>query len=130
VVFQPHRYTRTRDQMGAFAQAFHGADSLVLMDIYPAGETPIPNVDSAALLARIKACGHRDARHEPDQKAVLKHLAATTHPGDVVLTMGAGDVWKVGAAFLLDGAGAAAGQASGEGAPATAGRIQGEGAHP
>jgi UDP-N-acetylmuramate--alanine ligase len=136
VVFQPHRYSRTRDQMSAFAQAFHGADSLVLMDIYPAGEAPIPTIDSAALLARIKACGHRDARHEPDARAVLKYLAATTRAGDVVLTMGAGDVWKVGEAFLLDGAGAAeaapatAGQAPGEGAPATAGHGAGEGAHP
>jgi len=119
VVFQPHRYSRTRDQMGAFAQAFHGADALVLMDIYAAGEAPIPNIDAAALLGRIKACGHRDARHEPDRAAVLRHLAATIQPGDVILTLGAGDVWRVGEAFLAGDTGADA--------PAAAGRAVGEG---
>jgi UDP-N-acetylmuramate--alanine ligase len=121
VVFQPHRYSRTRDQMATFAQAFHGADALVLMDIYAAGEAPIPGIDAAALLAQVKACGHRDARHEPDRAAVLAHLSATVRPGDVILTLGAGDVWRVGEAYLLDGTDAA------EAAPATAGRARGEG---
>ncbi len=126
VVFQPHRYTRTRDQMGAFAQAFHGADSLVLMDIYAAGETPIANIDAATLLGRIKACGHRDARHEGTRAAVLKHLAATLEPGDVLLTLGAGDVWKVGEAYLSDGA-VADGTVAADAAPAAAGGASGEG---
>jgi UDP-N-acetylmuramate--alanine ligase len=100
VVFQPHRYTRTRDQMDSFAQAFHGADALVLMDIYAAGEAPIPGISSEALLAAVKACGHRDARHVSGHEAVVAHLNRSTAPGDVVLTMGAGDVWKVGEAFI------------------------------
>jgi UDP-N-acetylmuramate--alanine ligase len=100
VVFQPHRYSRTRDQMGAFAQAFHGADAVVLMDIYPAGEAPIAGVSSEALLTAVKGCGHRDARHIATAEAVVDHLSATAKPGDVVLTLGAGDVWKVGEAFI------------------------------
>jgi len=100
VVFQPHRYSRTRDQMEGFAQAFHGADALVLMDIYGAGEAPIPGVTSDALLAAVRGHGHRDARHVAGHEAVVAHLNASTAPGDVVLTMGAGDVWKVGEAFV------------------------------
>jgi UDP-N-acetylmuramate--alanine ligase len=100
VVFQPHRYTRTRDQMDAFAQAFHGADALVLMDVYSAGEAPIEGVDSEALLAKVKACGHRDAVRVGGVEDAVRHLNAATAPGDVVLTLGAGDVWKVGETFL------------------------------
>jgi UDP-N-acetylmuramate--alanine ligase len=100
VVFQPHRFTRTRDQMDAFAKSFHAADQLVLMEVYSAGEAPIPGVDSEALLAKVKACGHRDALKVASQEEAVRHLNASTAPGDVVLTLGAGDVWKVGETYL------------------------------
>ena len=100
VIFQPHRYTRTRDQQSGFAQAFHSADSLLLMDIYAAGETPIEGISSAALLEQIQGYGHRDARLLPGPDDVLAYLKETAAPGDVILTLGAGDVWKLGEAFL------------------------------
>ncbi len=100
VVFQPHRYTRTRDQMDGFAQAFHAADTLLLMDIYAAGEPPIDGVSSAVLLEQIKGFGHRDARLMPTHMDVLTALRAETVEGDVILTLGAGDVWRVGTDFL------------------------------
>ncbi|MBI5137552.1 MAG: UDP-N-acetylmuramate--L-alanine ligase [Nitrospirae bacterium] len=100
VVFQPHRYTRTRDQMEGFARAFHAADTLLLMDIYAAGEAAIPGISSPALLERVKDFGHRDARHLARHDDVLATLAAETAPGDVILTLGAGDVWRVGTEFL------------------------------
>jgi len=100
VVFQPHRYTRTRDQLDGFAQAFHAADTLLLMDVYAAGEDPIDGADSTALLERIKGFGHRDARLLGDHQGVLMQLNQETQPSDVILTLGAGDVWRVGEQFL------------------------------
>jgi UDP-N-acetylmuramate--alanine ligase len=100
VVFQPHRYTRTRDQIDGFARAFHAAGTLLLMDVYAAGEAPIEGADSPALLERIKGFGHRDARLLNNHDQVLEILNQETQPGDVILTLGAGDVWRVGESFL------------------------------
>jgi UDP-N-acetylmuramate--alanine ligase len=101
VVFQPHRYTRTRDLMGEFASSFGDADVLVLMDIYPAGEEPLEGITAEAL--------HREvARHEdgvlymPGGEEAARFVAREARPGDVVLTLGAGDVWKVGEAVLKE----------------------------
>ncbi|MDH5525925.1 MAG: UDP-N-acetylmuramate--L-alanine ligase [Nitrospirota bacterium] len=100
VVFQPHRYTRTRDQAEGFARAFHSADRLLLMDIYAAGEAPIEGISSQALLESVRACGHRDVHLTPTHDDVLEHLRTELGEGDVVLTLGAGDVWKVGTEYL------------------------------
>ena len=100
VLFQPHRYSRTRDCLGEFAHAFDRADVLFMTDIYPAGEQPLPGVTGAALAETVKAAGHPAVtfieRKEtlPDQ--VLSHLQA----GDLVLTLGAGDIWKAGTGIL------------------------------
>ena len=100
VVFQPHRYTRTRDLEGEFGGAFMQADQLFLTDIYPAGEPPIPGVTGERLAEAIRRAGRPPLAYIPrkDQlvEAVLQHLKA----GDMVLTMGAGDIWKVGQALL------------------------------
>jgi UDP-N-acetylmuramate--alanine ligase len=100
VLFQPHRYTRTRDCFEDFTHAFDRADLLFMTDIYPAGEAPIPGVSGAKLAEAIAAAGHSGVtfieRKDtlPDQ--VLPHLK----PGDLVLTLGAGDIWKAGMGIL------------------------------
>jgi UDP-N-acetylmuramate--alanine ligase len=100
VVFQPHRYTRTRDLFAEFCTAFYQADVLVVTDIYPAGEPPIEGVSGRALAAAIREHGHRDATYVEGRDAVIERVAKAVQPGDMVITLGAGDVWKVGPAVL------------------------------
>jgi len=100
VVFQPHRYTRTRDLFVDFCTAFYQADVLVVTDIYPAGEAPIAGVTAQALAAAIREHGHRDATYAESREAAVERVAKAARPGDMVITLGAGDVWKVGAALL------------------------------
>ena len=100
VVFQPHRYTRTRDLFADFCTAFYQADVLVVTDIYPAGEAPIEGVTAQALAAAIREHGHRDATYAESREAAVERVAKAARPGDMVITLGAGDVWKVGAALL------------------------------
>ena len=98
-LFQPHRYTRTRDLMADFATAFNDADVLLLTDIYAAGEEPIPGVSAAALAEAIRACGHRDVTLVP--RAELARAArGRVRPGDIVLTLGAGDITQAGPELL------------------------------
>ena len=98
-LFQPHRYTRTRDLLAEFATAFNDADVLVLTDVYAAGEDPIPGVSAAPLAEAIRACGHRDVTLVP--RADLARAARErVRPGDLVLTLGAGDVTAVGPELL------------------------------
>jgi UDP-N-acetylmuramate--alanine ligase len=100
VVFQPHRYTRTRDLFDAFATAFHDADLLVLTEIYAAGEPKLPGVEAAALADAIRARGHRDVRFVPDLERVPDALVPELRSGDLVLTLGAGSVSKLGPRLL------------------------------
>jgi UDP-N-acetylmuramate--alanine ligase len=100
VLFQPHRYTRTRDLLGEFAGSFGDADLLYLLDIYPAGERPIEGVDSGALIAAMRSAGNLSAVHSPDRQVLLGELAKDLQPHDLVLTLGAGDVWKMGEELL------------------------------
>lgn len=95
VVFQPHRYTRTSLLMDDFTRSFGPADYLVITDIYSAGEQPIAGVDSQRIVAGIK-------RHSPDKQAifmprnqVLDHILEIIRPGDLILTLGAGDITRV-----------------------------------
>ncbi len=101
VVFQPHRYTRTFHLRQEFLTAFNQADVLIVMDIYAAGEAPMPGVDAANLAEGIRAHGHRDVTYlGGDRTQVIEHLAAITRPGDLVLTLGAGDVGQLGGELL------------------------------
>ena len=100
VIFQPHRYTRTRDLMKEFSLSFDDSDSLVLLDIYSAGEKPINGVNSAALMRRIKRQGNKDAVYIKDTAEVIDQVVSRVRSGDMVLTLGAGDVWKLGEAIL------------------------------
>jgi UDP-N-acetylmuramate--alanine ligase len=100
VVFQPHRYTRTRDLFEAFTTAFHDADLLVLTEIYAAGEPKLPGVEAAALADAIRARGHQGVRFVPDLERVPAELVPELRSGDLVLTLGAGSVSKLGPRIL------------------------------
>ncbi len=93
--FQPHRYTRTAALFDAFAVAFDGADSLLLTDIYPAGEAPMPGIDASALAARISRSGHRDVQHVGPIEHLTEHVLAKVAPGEVLVCLGAGSISKV-----------------------------------
>jgi UDP-N-acetylmuramate--alanine ligase len=96
VVFQPHRYSRTQHLLEDFFTSFNQADTLIMMDIYAAGEKPIPGVSGQALYEGIKKYGHKDVTLIADRDAVLDHVVKTVKTGDLVITLGAGDVWKIG----------------------------------
>ncbi len=100
VVFQPHRFTRTKALFDEFTRSFGDADILVLNDIYPASESPIPGINSAALWAAIKESGHPSVEYIGQAQHTIDYLAKTAGPGDTVLTLGAGSVYKIGETFL------------------------------
>jgi UDP-N-acetylmuramate--alanine ligase len=93
-VFQPHRYTRLSKLMTSFATAFNQADVLVLTEIYPAGEDPIPGVTGRALYEEVRQFGHKQVHFEPDLKKIGSLLKTILRPGDMVLVLGAGNVNK------------------------------------
>jgi UDP-N-acetylmuramate--alanine ligase len=93
--FQPHRYTRTRDQLGEFASAFHDADKVVLCDIAAAGEKPIDGVSSEILVGKIRDAGHPEVAYVARREDVARWLDDQARPGDLVITLGAGNVQLV-----------------------------------
>ncbi len=96
VIFQPHRYTRTRDLFKDFLTAFNQADVLFLTGIYAASEDPIPGVKVEDLYEGIKGYGHKDITLIPEKDKILEEVLPRLLAGDMVFTLGAGDVWKVG----------------------------------
>lgn len=100
VVFQPHRYSRTKGLFNDFATAFYRADVLILADIYAASEQPIEGVSSAALLEAIRQHGHRNAHHHANIETLPADLLDFTEQGDLVLTLGAGNIVQVGEQLL------------------------------
>ncbi len=100
VAFQPHRYTRTRDCMDQFPDAFVDADVLILADIYSAGEKSIDGITTERLLENIRNKIKDRVRYVPRQDLV-RYLAGFLEPNDVLITMGAGDVTKVGPDLLM-----------------------------
>ena len=98
VVYQPHRYSRTRMVASETERCFEDADQLFLMDIFAAGEEPIEGVDSGCLSEAIGR--HREVTYVPDGTGLVRVLRKATARGDLLLTLGSGDVWKVGEEFL------------------------------
>ncbi len=100
VLFQPHRYTRTRALFNEFSRAFYQSDVLILVPIYAASEMPIPGVDSEQLCQSIHTHGHKDVSFAPDFTQALSMATHKLKPNDLVLTLGAGDVWTLGEKLL------------------------------
>jgi len=100
VAFQPHRYTRTQALFDEFTTAFHRADVLVLTDIYPASEQPIEGVTSERLAAAIKEHGQRQVSLVPSVDELPDHLADLLQEGDLLLTLGAGNIVQAGERYL------------------------------
>jgi UDP-N-acetylmuramate--alanine ligase len=100
VAFQPHRYTRTRALMDQFARCFYQSDVLFLTEIYAASEKPIPGINGRALAEQIIAHGHHDLHYCATLDDLLDSLLKSVQPGDVVLTLGAGNILQVGERLL------------------------------
>ncbi|GGG74329.1 UDP-N-acetylmuramate--L-alanine ligase [Paenibacillus radicis (ex Gao et al. 2016)] len=95
-VFQPQRYTRTFFLLDQFSRAFPEADEVVITDIYsPAGEQQIEGVNSRKLVELIQSNSNANTTYIPTKEEVLEYLTAKVAPGDLIITMGAGDIWKV-----------------------------------
>ena len=103
VLFQPHRYSRTRDLLEDFSTAFEQADVVYVMDIYPAGETPIPGISGQTIVEKVAGVGHPSIHWVNADPGLLDRLRKELKEGDVFLTLGAGDIWKVGQELLETG---------------------------
>jgi UDP-N-acetylmuramate--alanine ligase len=100
VVFQPHRFSRTQVLLEEFGAAFYLADEVLVTPIYAAGEAPIAGIDGAAVVDALVRHGHKAASFVPRLDAVPQLIEERLRPGDLLLTLGAGDVWTVGEALL------------------------------
>ncbi len=99
VIFQPHRFTRTRDLLPEFAGAFREAATVEVLDIYPASESPIPGVDASALVAAARQPG---MEHAHSFEEAVRRAASRSEPGDLILTLGAGSVAQVAPLVLAE----------------------------
>jgi UDP-N-acetylmuramate--alanine ligase len=99
-VFQPHTFTRTRDFYKDFGRSFMNADVLIVTDIYPARERPIQGVTGELIADAARSFGHKNVMYVPDKKDVPALLHELVRPGDIVITMGAGDIYTYGAQFI------------------------------
>jgi len=100
VIFQPHRYTRTQLLLDEFAAAFRDADSLLVLDIYPASEPPIPGITGELLANRITKSGAQEARYVSSFGEAVTLAAGAAKPGDMILTLGAGNISQLGPRLL------------------------------
>ena len=110
VVFQPHRYTRTRALLEEFGRAFSLAECVVVTDVYPAGEAPIAGVDGSKVADALVRHGHTSVVYEPRLDEAPRVVRSLVRRGDIVLTLGAGNVWKVAEALLKEAAAKAGGR--------------------
>ncbi len=106
-VFQPHRYSRTRDVFDDLARAFHDADQLLLTEIYPAGEEKLAGVSASALADAARDFGHHSVHFVPERAEIANALREILEPGDIVIFMGAGDIARVAQEFAAAGEGSA-----------------------
>ncbi len=98
-IFQPHRYTRTKFLMDDFARCFEACDRVYVLDIYPASEPPIPGINSKKLVERMLELGFDRARYAASEQEVIRAVLAGARPGDLILTIGAGPVWRIAEAL-------------------------------
>ncbi len=95
-IFQPHRYSRTKALAQEFGQAFNDADMVVITSIYAAGEKPIPGVDASLIVENLIKQGHSKVMFIQSFPEIVEFLKSVIAPQDAVITLGAGDIWKVG----------------------------------
>ena len=100
VIFQPHRYTRLRDLFDEFVTAFDDADVLYLDDVYSAGEEPLAEVSTRRLYEALRARGHLQVRYLGDEPDGAVKVASESAPSDLIVSLGAGDVYKLGERVL------------------------------
>jgi UDP-N-acetylmuramate--alanine ligase len=100
VLFQPHRYTRTQALADQFGTCFAGAQRVFITDVYAAGEKPIPGVNADTIVERVRRDGKIEVEHVRNYEDGVKRIAETVREGDMVITMGAGDVTKAGDLLL------------------------------
>ncbi|HVN06155.1 MAG TPA: UDP-N-acetylmuramate--L-alanine ligase [Bryobacteraceae bacterium] len=100
VLFQPHRYTRTHHLLDDFGRAFHQADTVFILDIYAASEQPIEGVSAEVVAERIRQFGHRGAEYVGTIERGVEALVGVAEEGDLVMTLGAGNVWQAGDLLL------------------------------
>jgi UDP-N-acetylmuramate--alanine ligase len=93
-LFQPHTYSRTRDFYEEFGKSFFNADIVVITDVYPARERPIQGIDGELVARSAVDFGHRHVHYVPDRADLARKTLELIEPGDIVITMGAGDIWK------------------------------------
>jgi UDP-N-acetylmuramate--alanine ligase len=104
--FQPHRYSRTHELFDDFVTAFYDSDVLILTDVYAAGEQPVKGATAERLAHEILRHGQKDVTHIADRELIPQHLAGIVREGDIVITLGAGNIWQQGEALvrILEGA--------------------------
>ena len=100
VIFQPHRYSRTKDLEDEFAECFEECDRLWVVDIYSAGEDALPGVCSPRLVEKIARSGHPHVSYSPSMSDAVERAATALRPGEALITFGAGNVWVAGEELL------------------------------
>jgi len=100
VIFQPHRYTRTLDLLQEFGAAFNDADNIFVLDIYAASEQPIPGITGQSVVESIRKLGARPAQYVASFEEAARAASAVAEPGDMILTLGAGNVSHLGPQLL------------------------------
>jgi UDP-N-acetylmuramate--alanine ligase len=101
-LFQPHTFSRTRDQYKEFAKSFGGADVLIVMDIYAAREKPIEGIKGEMIADSARDFGHKNVHFAGGSEQALEKVKEILRPGDTLITMGAGDVWKIGEKLISE----------------------------
>jgi UDP-N-acetylmuramate--alanine ligase len=99
-VFQPHLYSRTRDFADEFGRSFFIADILIVTNVYPAREEPIQGVSGMLITEAAHRFGHKEVHYVPDKTKIPEYLMSIVRKNDIVITMGAGDIWKYGEEFI------------------------------
>jgi UDP-N-acetylmuramate--alanine ligase len=100
-LFQPHRYTRTQHLWDEFVRAFNEADILALVDVYAAGEAPVPGITSEALANGIREAGHKNVQYFQSMQDAIEFLLREARPGDAILTIGAGNVSRASSELMV-----------------------------
>jgi UDP-N-acetylmuramate--alanine ligase len=100
VLFQPHRYSRTQAIADEFAGCFRGAHKVWITDIYPAGEKPIEGIDANTIIDRVRANGDVAVEYAASFESMVERCAGEMRAGDIAITMGAGDISRVGELLL------------------------------